>query len=67
LPKEIHELTRTFRKPVEEGLSIRQHLGRDAWELRTLLRDVGYDPHFVNKQLQELIRLNKRIPGFPNE
>jgi hypothetical protein len=65
LRKDLHELTRTFKKPVEPGLSIRQHLARDVVDLRKILGDAGYDQSVINRQLQELIRQNKAIPGFP--
>jgi RHS repeat-associated protein len=34
--KDLHALTRTFRKPVEEGLSLRQHLSKDVWDIKNI-------------------------------
>jgi hypothetical protein len=65
LNKELHELTRTFRTSVEEGLTLRQHLAHDVMDLRAILRDAGYDQSVTNRQLQELVRQNKAVPGFP--
>jgi RHS repeat-associated protein len=65
LRKDLHELTRTLGTPVEEGLTLRQHLARDVMDLRSILRNADYDPSVINRQLQELIRQNKAVPGFP--
>ena len=65
LSQDLHALTRTFRQPVEQGLTLTQHLGRDVWDLRAILKNAGYDPKVINAQLQELIRQNRAIPGFP--
>ena len=61
LRKDLHEFTRTFRKPVENLPDLRTHLARDVRNLRNILREAGYDPAFVNKQLKELIRQNKEV------
>jgi hypothetical protein len=64
LNKDLHALTRTFRRPVESGLSLRTHLARDVKDLRRILGDAGYDPAVINRQLQELIRQNKAVGGL---
>lgn len=64
LRKDLHALTRTFRRPVEEGLTLRQHLAKDIRDIRNILIDAGYDRRTINAQLQELIRQNKAMGGF---
>jgi len=64
LRQDLHQLTRTFRRPVEPGLNLRTHLARDVMDLRRILRDAGYDPAVINRQLQELIRQNKALGGL---
>jgi ribosomal 50S subunit-associated protein YjgA (DUF615 family) len=64
LRKELHEITRTFRKAVEKGLTPRQHLGKDIKDLRKILREAGYDPRLINQQLRELIRQNRKLGGL---
>src|SRR5262249_605805 len=43
LRKELHILTRTFRKPVAPARNRRTHLARDIRDLRGILRGAGYD------------------------
>jgi hypothetical protein len=62
--KDLHALTRTFRKPVEEGLSLRQHLFKDVWDVKKILTNANYDRSVINAQLKELIRQNKAVGGF---
>ncbi len=62
--KDLHAMTRTYRKPVEKGLSSRQHLGRDVSDIKRILTDAGYERSKINAQLQELIRQNKANGGF---
>ena len=64
LLKDLHALTRTFRKPVEEGLSLRQHLSKDVWDVKNILTNANYDRSVINAQLKELIRQNKPLGGF---
>lgn len=61
--KDIHVKTRTYGKLADLG-SPRMNLAADIYDLRGLLRAEGYDPRFVNQQLQELIRQNKALGGF---
>jgi len=61
--KELHELTRTHRKTVIPG-TLREHLGRDVKDIKTILQNAGYDTATVNVQLKELIRQNKAMGGF---
>jgi hypothetical protein len=62
--KDLHALTRTYSKPVEEGLSLRQHLYKDVWDVKNILTNAGYDRSVINAQLKELIRQNKAVGGF---
>jgi hypothetical protein len=61
--KELHKLTRTFRKRVQEGQP-RQHLARDIRDLRNILKDAGYDPRLIRQQLRKLIRQNREVGGL---
>jgi len=61
LRKDIHALTRTYRRPMRQLPNLRSHLAADVRELRTLLRQHGYDRSLVNRQLRELIRQNKAL------
>ncbi len=62
--KDLHAMTRTFRKPVDEGLSQRQHLFKDVWDIKNILNKAGYDRSVINAQLKELIQKNKAVGGF---
>jgi RHS repeat-associated protein len=75
LRKDIHEKTVTFGKPrrdVSNAISanknntnpLRVHLAADIKELRTLLKDAGYNSSKVNTQLTELIKQNKATGSF---
>jgi hypothetical protein len=64
LRKDLHEFTRTYKNPVDLGLSPRQHLGRDIKDLRIILDDAGYEREVINTHLWELIRQNKAIGVF---
>ena len=64
LRKNLHQLTRTYRRPVQPAPNLRTHLARDVRDLRRILREVGHDPRRINMQLQELIRRNKAIGGL---
>ena len=57
--KDLHELTRTYKTPVDRSLTLRRQLAADAWDIRRILLDAGYDPRLVRQQLRELIRQNK--------
>jgi RHS repeat-associated protein len=59
IPKSIHDMRRTTRRPLENLPSWREHLARDVMELRILLVAHGYHPNLVNRQLRELIRQNE--------
>jgi len=61
LRRDLHYKTRTFKRPVEPGLTLRQHLARDIRDLRAILRDAGYDRSRVNMQLRELARRNTEL------
>ncbi|WP_221400593.1 RHS repeat-associated core domain-containing protein [Apibacter mensalis] len=65
LNKDLHELTRTYRVPVDKSIvGLRNNLAADIKDLKRILLDAGYDPKVVNRQLQELIRQNKALGGF---
>ena len=64
LRKDLHALTRTFRKPVDSTLNLRTHLARDIRDLRRILHTAGYDQATIHRQLQELMRQNKALGGF---
>ena len=64
LRKELHILTRTFRKPVAPASNLRTHLAWDIRDLRRILRGAGYDRATINRQMQELIRQNTALGGF---
>ena len=64
LRRDLHELTRTFGTRVEPAPNLRTHLARDIRDLRRILRNAGYDPKTINRQLRELIRQNKNLGGF---
>ena len=64
LRKDLHMLTRTFRKPVAPAGNRRTHLARDIRDLRGILRAAGYDQATIHRQMQELIRQNKALGGF---
>ena len=61
--KDLHEKTRTFRRPLDRSLTRRQQLARDVKDLRRILREADYDRSQVNRQLVELIRQNKQQWG----
>ena len=67
LRKDLHTLTRTFRRPVDLALNLRTHLARDICDLRRILHAAGYAQATINRQLQELIRQNKALGGFEND
>ena len=54
-------MTRTYRRPVDRSLSLRQHLAADVWDLRAILRGAGYDSAVINRALTELIKQNKAL------
>ena len=62
--QDLHSLTRTFKRPVESGLSLRQHLAGDVMDIRSILIDAGYNRSTINRQLQELIGQNKTLGGL---
>src|SRR5262249_23311500 len=62
--KDLHTLTRTFRRPGGLALNLRTHLARDIRDLRRILHAAGYAHATMNRQLQELIRQNKTLGGF---
>jgi hypothetical protein len=59
--KDLHELTRTFKNPNVDSLSLRTHLARDVRDVRRILQEAGYDATIVRTQLWELIRQNKQV------
>jgi RHS repeat-associated protein len=59
----IHAPTRTISRLADLGLA-RTNLAADIHDLRVLLRAEGYDPHLINRQLQELIRQEEAIGGL---
>lgn len=61
LRKGLHEETWTYRKPLVKGLIDRQYLGRDAKDIRGILRRAGYNRETINRQVRELIRQNKKL------
>jgi uncharacterized Zn-binding protein involved in type VI secretion len=61
LRKDLHEETWTYRKPLVKGLTDRQYLGRDAKDIRGILRRAGYNRETINRQVGELIRQNKEL------
>ncbi len=42
-----------------------ENLAADVWDLRSILRNAGYDRSLVNQQLQQLIELNRRVGNIP--
>ena len=58
LDRDLHELTATMRAKRPLGSS-REHLAAGVRELRSILRDAGYNPAVINRQIQELVRQNK--------
>jgi RHS repeat-associated protein len=64
IPKPLHTSTTSFRSPLDRGLSSRQLLARDVWELRQPLKAHGFDPKLVRQQLQEVIKQNKARYGL---
>ncbi|WP_343337956.1 hypothetical protein TPELB_33430 [Terrisporobacter petrolearius] len=61
LKKSIHEKTYTYRNPKLREGTRRQQLAADIRELRGLLKEDGYNRKVINRQLKELIRLNKEL------
>lgn len=61
---ELHEQTRTFRRRVDPAPDLRTHLARDINDVRKILKDDGYDQSTINRQLNELIKQNKKLGGF---
>ena len=65
LRKDLHELTRTYRVPIDKSIvGLRNNLAADVKDVKNILLNAGYDPKVVNRQLQELIRQNKDLSGF---
>ena len=65
LRKDLHELTRTYRVPIDKSIvGLRNNLAADVKDVKNILLNAGYDPKVVNRQLQELIRQNKDLGGF---
>ena len=64
LRKDLHTLTRTFRRPVDLALNLRTHVARDMRDVRRILHASGSAQATMNRQLQELIRQNKALGGF---
>ena len=65
LRKDLHELTRTYRVPIDKSIvGLRNNLAADVKDVKNILLNAGYDPKVVNRQLQELIRQNKALGGF---
>ena len=65
LRKDLHELTRTCRVPIDKSIvGLRNNLAADVKDVKNILLNAGYDPKVVNRQLQELIRQNKDLGGF---
>ena len=65
LRKDLHELTRTYRVPIDKSIvGLRNNLATDVKDVKNILLNAGYDPKVVNRQLQELIRQNKDLGGF---
>jgi hypothetical protein len=44
-----------------KGLTDRQYLGKDAKDIRDILRRAGYKHEMINRQVGELIRQNKEL------
>ena len=65
LRKDLHELTRTYRVPIDKSIvGLRNNLAADVKDVKNILLNAGYDPKVVNRQLQELIKQNKDLGGF---
>ena len=65
LRKDLHELTRTYRVPIDKSIvGLRNNLAANVKDVKNILLNAGYDPKVVNRQLQELIRQNKVFGGF---
>lgn len=61
----MHELTGTFRKTRNiDPTDLRKNLAADAFELKKILTDAGYDRSTINRQLKELIRQNEATGNF---
>ena len=65
LRKDLHELTGTYKKRRNiDPNDLRKNLAADIGDLRSILKDAGYDSHVINRQLRELIRQNKATGKF---
>ena len=64
LIKELHEITRTFRKAVEKGLTPQTASRKRHKRSAKILREAGYDRRLINQQLRELIRQNRKLGGL---
>ncbi|MBK1812662.1 RHS repeat-associated core domain-containing protein, partial [Clostridium sp. YIM B02505] len=63
--KDLHELTGTFKKTRDiDPTDLRKNLAADAFELKKILTDAGYDRSTINRQLKELIRQNEATGNF---
>lgn len=50
LRKDLHELTRTYRVPVDKSIiGLRNNLAADVRDLKKILLNAGYDPKVVNR------------------
>jgi len=61
--KDLHTLTRTFRRPVDLALNLRTHVARDMRDVRRILHASGSAQATMNRQLQELVRQKKALGG----
>jgi hypothetical protein len=62
--RDLHSLTRTMSRNADLGSNIR-NLAADVRDLRTILRNAGYERSIVNAQMQALIALNRRLGNVP--
>jgi uncharacterized protein RhaS with RHS repeats len=68
LRKDLHEQTRTFKKPVDKSIiGLRDNLAADVKDLRKILKNAGYSQDVINAHLSELIKQNKAQGGFEKD
>ena len=67
LRKDLHEQTWTYKKPLVKGLTKRQYLARDAYDVRKILREADYERSIINRQVGELIAKNKELWSMSGE
>ena len=62
--KDLHRLTRTYGINADLGSDVR-NLAADVRDLRSILRNAGYDRPLVNQQMQRLIEFNRQVGNVP--